>query len=69
MVLISIDEICRETNLSIDWIELNFEFNSIQFGKIRSNPIQQILLTWILWVELISWKFRKHAHEMVDFFL
>jgi len=52
------------------WIQLKKMVNS----SLKSNPIQLSLinfnlvkLNWILWVESISWKFRKHSHQMVNF--
>jgi len=50
------------------WIQI---WNPIQFNLVESISIlvklNWMLLNSILWVESISWKFRKHSHQMVDF--
>jgi hypothetical protein len=50
-------------------LNLNLKSNSTQFSWINFNLVKLnwMLLNWILWVESISWKLRKHSHQMVDF--
>jgi hypothetical protein len=62
-------------NSFLFWIQLkklvnsNLKSNPIQFSWINFNLVKLnwMLFNWILWVESISWKFRKHSHQMVDF--